>query len=343
MFRNIRKNKNTLLDYPAPRNTINKKNRHALLSFQELNQAHSDVKKIVSNQKLTSFEEKIWMAIQEVLVQIKNLDIVSCDLPTDEEESAAVVYATQQEVQKILEGEDAENSEEEEEKHIVSQSILDKILMASKKIQFYKGGNCQEKAFVGFDLLIKHFIKKNLSTITSAIPLSLEYFKDHFIVLVNDRFVVDPWLSFAFAYEKDRTEIYKVFEFEHSQLNSYFSIGPNWYCQEAIAIRENGRLKYDEMSTTSTYNLFQTLSENREIQSSESSLFASSLTMFSPPDLQNVYEGNAIYAYPIKDNNEETFMISPKAAIQNGDKSESGYDYGAIKEDRRNRNSYSPY
>jgi hypothetical protein len=356
----------------------NKENRHALIDFKTLNNANDQVKKIVSRQKLTEHEEKIWLSIQEVLLEVKKLNIVSCDLPTDDAQNAALVLLAQQEVYRIFGNkdydEDLDGLEEKEDKCInPKRSVLDKILNASKKIQNYKGGNCQEKAYVGFDFLIKDFIKKNLVTATRAIPLSLEYFLDHFVVLVNNRFVVDPWLNFAFAYGQNQAEIYQVFE--NSTLKSFFSIDANWQCSEAIETRKNGYLTYDEQSTFSTYQFFNEFKKDISILRRESeSVFASSLTIFSPqtPDSKSEFEelghttysvSNDIYltndAYAIV--NDENVDLSFSADLstatststesdntitsESNDESTSTYEYGAMNGNRRNSNrrNFSPY
>nr|WP_241480478.1 Ceg14 family Dot/Icm T4SS effector [Legionella norrlandica] len=139
--------------------------------------------------------------------------ICSCDLPSDSEKDAALVKTTQMVADEILED--------------PTLSWLEKVL----KIAIYSResgfGNCQEKAFFAFALMLNQ--AQNPDNLIRSLRLAT--FSNHFILIVNEQFLMDPWLNLAFPISTNnpQEEIRYVFK-GFGALIDYFSINENSQC-----------------------------------------------------------------------------------------------------------------
>lgn len=133
--------------------------------------------------------------------------LVSCDLPSDDEDDVALVKITHNFADKILSD--------------TNKSWLLKILEIALFSIKHGFGNCQEKAFFGFAAILLAMQKTDI-LITS---LRLPTFDNHFIVIVNERFLMDPWLNLAFPLNPENPDIALDYVFEgFGNLVDYFSI-----------------------------------------------------------------------------------------------------------------------
>ncbi|MCL9684998.1 Ceg14 family Dot/Icm T4SS effector [Legionella maioricensis] len=198
----------------------------------------------------SSFDQSAW----ELIFAINQLakSIRSCDLPSDCEDDSLLVKLTQNFADKTLNDND--------------KSWLQKILeiaLYTKKTGF---GNCQEKAFFAFSVLLLES-KKIFSPISS---LRLATFNNHFIVIVNEQFVMDPWLNIAFPLDSKapNKNIDIVFD-EFGKLVDYFSINEQGYCYtHKVTVGRTSQSdqcsESDKYSDKEMINCIQMLQKNRE-------------------------------------------------------------------------------
>ncbi|WP_298624622.1 Ceg14 family Dot/Icm T4SS effector [uncultured Legionella sp.] len=130
--------------------------------------------------------KKIWNMIQSYnkLAQ----DISSSDLPSDDQKNAILVKLTQDFTDITLIASD--------------KTWLDKILEISIHTKKTGFGNCQEKAFFGFAALVLESQQDNSLIHT----LRLATFDNHFIVIVNEAILMDPWLNLAFPVDTSNSK-----------------------------------------------------------------------------------------------------------------------------------------
>lgn len=180
-------------------------NKYSALDASSVIFLERSAKQLISDIPLHSSQLQLWHTLQAVNRLAQN--IYSCDLPSDNESDAPLVRITQDFADDMLERKD--------------KSWLGKILEIALFAKRKSFGNCQEKAFFGFACLLLAAQKTDIK-LTS---LRLAFFDNHFIVVVNEQFLMDPWLNIAFPlnpYDPDDT-IQNVFE-GFGELINYFSI-----------------------------------------------------------------------------------------------------------------------
>lgn len=237
-----------------------RKNKHALLTQTSVKVVQDAVNKIAQQTlpTLTEREQAIWKLIQDVITESMQID--SCDLPSDNADNEALVRLTHQASDFIM-----GNSTQHPVKdfHPDTSSMLEKIAKISEiAFKIYRAGNCQEKAFFGFIRLLKKLIESGLSTSEQAITLELAYFNNHFIFIVDNRFLVDPWLSTAFPF-RHFDDVMQVFS-GAGQLHPFFVIDKQWNCylqrsdnvDATLAFLEDPKDFFDRESTLYTFTFF---------------------------------------------------------------------------------------
>ena len=190
-------------------------NRYALLTESQVDKIKKRVAKIndLLLNDLTDEERKIW----DVLNQANALaqKICSSDLPSDAEATKDIVGVVQQEEERILADDKL--------------SWLEKIVKIVQFVVSLEAGNCQEKAYFGFLSMLHNLTKYGLTYEEKPVSLKLAYFDNHFVVIVADRFFMDPWLNLAFPLSPGKGEIREVFN-GFGELRDYFSIDSNNRC-----------------------------------------------------------------------------------------------------------------
>lgn len=217
-----------------------KSNRHALSSQQSVNATRSKAQQVSKNElnTLTEDELTIWNIIKSG--NILSQTIASCDLPTDEENNAVMVKLVQDLADEILA--DADKT--------WLRKIIDIALLAKN----HGFGNCQEKAFFGFAVMLYQLAIQN-----KLASLRLASFYNHFILIVNERFLMDPWLNFAFPLLN--TDIKKNIDFvfsNYGKLENYFSIDGYQNCI-AYKVTERAKSINDLASTADLTACFELL------------------------------------------------------------------------------------
>jgi hypothetical protein len=192
-------------------------------------------------------DQQIWQLMSAVLQEAKGIH--SCDLPTDSSDDVPLVYIVQKYADYVL-----GNSNETPVKNFDRDkaSPLEKILKVAALSQQYSGGNCQEKAFYGLYSLLHKLLTCGLMDAQKAIPLELAYYNNHFIVLVNNKFLLDPWLDFACPIDPSNVVLSQLFQ-GFGNLKRYFLIDANWYCY--FSGTATSSMQYDAKSTAYTYTL----------------------------------------------------------------------------------------
>lgn len=166
-------------------------------------------------------------------------DITSTDLPDDNVEDEALVLMVQNKANEIL---------AEEGKPWLLKII--EVAAFSKKMSF---GNCMEKAFFGFATMLYNLNKHAFDT--QAIPsLSLHYFNNHFVAIIDGKFFMDPWLDLAFPLsgKNDHSLIKKVFE-GFGEFTHYFTLNSDAYCYSGV-VTERAPTVLDRQSSYYTQN-----------------------------------------------------------------------------------------
>ena len=221
-----------------------KTNRYAALTSSDV----SDVRrKAFATKKQYEFSKND-LAIWDMIVALNRLaqDICSSDLPSDNEEDAVLVKLTQDSADDIL-----SNS------HISWLSKILEIALLTKKSGF---GNCQEKAFFGFAALVHESQKMNSLIHT----LRLATFKNHFIVVVNEQILMDPWLNLAFPLDAENLQKNIDYVFEgFGQLIDYFTFQANGDCVTHEVI-EGKMSELDTKSMADLPNCFNMLVQNQK-------------------------------------------------------------------------------
>jgi hypothetical protein len=186
-----------------------RQNKLAALSFHDVESVERKVDRITHRHQFDPQEKKVWGMIRAYneLAQ----EITSSDLPSDDADSALLVRLTQNFADKTLDNPD--------------KTWLDKILEISIHTKKTGFGNCQEKAFFGFAALVLESQKRD-SLINT---LRLATFNNHFIVIVNEEILMDPWLNLAFPLESGKNNIGYVFQ-GFGKLVDYFTFHSNGEC-----------------------------------------------------------------------------------------------------------------
>lgn len=236
-----------------------RQNPYALTDLKTVEKLH---KKASQGEKTLAFkkdslEEKIWLAMEEI--NKKTQAIKSCDLPNDDPHHSAIVLSVQQSYKVVFDGEKSEKYENN--KHLVDfdykkASVLEKIQKVAAISYQFRAGNCQEKAFYGFNALLSSLIEQKISTFSRAIPLKLAYFDNHFIIIIANQFLFDPWLGIAYSCDANKLlipQIENYFE-NFGKLKIYFEIDENWVCSHDIY--GTGNVKNDPISTQYTFTFF---------------------------------------------------------------------------------------
>lgn len=207
--------------------------------------------------KKDSLEEKLWLTMEEI--NNKSKAINSCDLPNDDPDYSSIVLSVQQYYEVIFDGKQLEKYKNN--KHLIDfdynkASVLEKIQKVAAISYHFRAGNCQEKAFYGFNALLSSLIEKKISTFSQAVPLKLAYFNNHFTVIVANQFLFDPWLSIAYSCNTNKPLIPQIENFYETfgDLKVYFEIDENWTCSHDIA--GTGNIKNDAISTQYTFTFF---------------------------------------------------------------------------------------
>lgn len=186
-----------------------RQNKLAALSFHDVESVERKVDRITRRHQFDPQEKKVWDMIRAYneLAQ----EITSSDLPSDDADSALLVRLTQNFADKTLDNPD--------------KTWLDKILEISIHTKKTGFGNCQEKAFFGFAALVLESQKRD-SLINT---LRLATFNNHFIVIVNEKVLMDPWLNLAFPLENGKNNIGYVFQ-GFGKLVDYFTFHSSGKC-----------------------------------------------------------------------------------------------------------------
>lgn len=167
-----------------------KTNRLAALSQHTVNKLRKQASCLVKKQErcLTGIDKRTWNLVKKANELAQHIQ--SVDLPEDDQINETMVYTVQQECNEILKDN--------------SKSRLKRIFDIALHSKTKGYGNCQEKAFYAFALMMfflneQESLQANSSnTYTDAVSLKLAYFDNHFIVIVDERFFLDPWLNMAF-------------------------------------------------------------------------------------------------------------------------------------------------
>lgn len=186
-----------------------RQNKLAALSFHDVESVERKVARITRRYQFEPQEKKIW----DMILAYNELaqEITSSDLPSDESDSAILVRLTQNFADKTLDD--------------PNKTWLDKILEISIHTKKTGFGNCQEKAFFGFAALVLESQQRD-SLINT---LRLATFNNHFIVIVNEEVLMDPWLNLAFPLDNDQKNIGYVFK-GFGKLVDYFTFYSNGKC-----------------------------------------------------------------------------------------------------------------
>ncbi|AMP88454.1 Ceg14 family Dot/Icm T4SS effector [Legionella pneumophila] len=205
-----------------------KPNQYAALTHSQVQEVKAKVRTVNDKFHLNAEEKKLWELI--LLGNQLAQNISSCDLPTDNEDDASLVKLTQIFADETLERTDL--------------TWLNKILKIALYSRGSGFGNCQEKAFFVFALLL-HQAQKPESLIHS---LRLATFNNHFILIVNEQFLMDPWLNLAFPLSKGNQQLEIGYVFEgFGRLVNYFSINQEGQCF-THAVRVGGTTERDSSS-----------------------------------------------------------------------------------------------
>lgn len=193
---------------------------------------------------LNAEERKVWEQI--LLGNQLAQNISSCDLPTDNEDDASLVKITHIFADETLERTDL--------------TWLNKILKIALYSRGSGFGNCHEKAFFAFALLL-HQAQKPESLIHS---LRLATFNNHFILIVNEQFLMDPWLNLAFPLSKGKQSLEIGYVFEgFGRLVNYFSINQEGQCF-THTVREGGTTESDLPSEKDMPNCINSLLNHKD-------------------------------------------------------------------------------
>ncbi|KTD52846.1 Ceg14 family Dot/Icm T4SS effector [Legionella quateirensis] len=221
-----------------------KANRYAALTNSDVAEVR---KKALATKKQYDFSTND-IAVWDIIVALNQLaqDICSSDLPTDNEEDAVLVKLTQDSADNILNNQNI--------------SWLRKILEIAILTKQSGFGNCQEKAFFGFAALVLESQKVNSLIHT----LRLATFKNHFIVIVNEQILMDPWLNLAFPLDAENLEQNIDYVFAgFGQLIDYFTFQANGNCVTHEVIE--GKLSnLDTKSMTDMPNCYNLLVQNQK-------------------------------------------------------------------------------
>ncbi|HAT7073182.1 TPA: type IV secretion protein Dot [Legionella pneumophila] len=221
-----------------------KPNQYAALTHSQVQEVKAKARTVNDKFHLNAEEKKLWELI--LLGNQLAQNISSCDLPTDNEDDASLVKLTQIFADETLERTDL--------------TWLNKILKIALHSRVCGFGNCQEKAFFAFALLL-HQAQKPESLIHS---LRLGTFNNHFILIVNEQFLMDPWLNLAFPLSKGNQQLEIGYVFERfGRLVNYFSINQQGQCF-THAVREGGTRKRDPSSEKDMANCIHSLLDHRD-------------------------------------------------------------------------------
>lgn len=221
-----------------------KPNQYAALTHSQVQEVKAKARTVNDKFHLNAEEKKLWELI--LLGNQLAQNISSCDLPTDNEDDASLVKLTQIFADETLERTDL--------------TWLNKILKIALYSRGSGFGNCQEKAFFAFALLL-HQAQKPESLIHS---LRLATFNNHFILIVNEQFLMDPWLNLAFPLSKGNQQLEIGYVFEgFGRLVNYFSINQEGQCF-THAVREGDTTERDLSSEKDMANCIHSLLDHRD-------------------------------------------------------------------------------
>lgn len=221
-----------------------KPNQHAALTHAQVQEVKAKAHTVNGKFHLNAEEKKLWELI--LLGNQLAQDISSCDLPTDNEEDASLIKLTQIFADETLERTDL--------------TWLNKILKIALYSRESGFGNCQEKAFFAFALML-HLAQKSGDLIHT---LRLATFNNHFILIVNERFLMDPWLNLAFPLSKGNQQLEIAYVFEgFGPLVNYFSINPEGQCFTHV-VRVGGTTERDPSSEKDMPNCIHSLHSHRD-------------------------------------------------------------------------------
>ncbi|KTD79410.1 Ceg14 family Dot/Icm T4SS effector [Legionella waltersii] len=180
-------------------------NKFAALEEQEAINVKTKAKSVTERFELNTEQQTVW---ELIIDGIKLTDTIqSCDLPSDDPLSSTMVKMVQVRADEILSD--------------TKKSWLFKILEIAIHAKQMSFGNCQEKAFFAFAYMFNQLTKQNDLIHT----LRLATFNNHFILIVNEEFVMDPWLSSAFPFDPQNSMLTINFVFEgFGNLINYFSV-----------------------------------------------------------------------------------------------------------------------
>jgi hypothetical protein len=204
-FGKLRSNQNNTGQAKDIPDLPSKPNKYRAIESSDVDRLERSAKQLTMNTPLHSSELKLWHALKSANALAQKIH--SCDLPSDRESDAALVKITHKFADELLQRGD--------------KSWLRKILEIALYAKNSSFGNCQEKAFFGFACLLLANLKSDIK-LTS---LRLAFFDNHFIVVVNERFLMDPWLNIAFPLDPQNPDknLHIVFD-GFGELINYFSI-----------------------------------------------------------------------------------------------------------------------
>lgn len=245
------------------------RNKFAALTRRSMKNIHLKAKQAIHSVKITSSQQIVWTLILNGLKVAKS--IKSCDLPTDKPSDSALVKTVQLHADEIL------NSD----KIPWLRKILE-IAIDCKSIGY---GNCQEKAFFAFAYMLKISASKE----NGIHSLRLASFLNHFILIVNEEFLMDPWLNLAFPItQKNISEIVDYVFDGFGELIDYYTINSEGACY-THEVREGQESSRDVASEKELPACMKWLESQREhfLTETEKSLFNNVLSQSAKQDSLN--------------------------------------------------------
>lgn len=231
-------------------------NRHAQISAAGVKKVTSKANLVCEQEclGLDEAEKKIWTLIQAA--NELSSKISSGDLPDDHPDNTVIVHMVQQEADKILNDHN-------------TRSWLQKIIDVALYSKNFSAGNCQEKAFFGFAFMLHNMVRQGIQFES----LYLSYFKNHFVVIINNRFLLDPWLNLAFPLDKQDPMKHIKYVFSgFGTLTDFYSINLQQgtrYCYGHMLREDSVGTQYDAWSTQMLPDCLEKLASSQVFQAAE--------------------------------------------------------------------------
>lgn len=217
----------------------------AAMSKEQVKKIYTEALKLKPGTEVSPELAAILILIEKV--NAKTQAIQSCDSPFDTKphETAALVMVVQRYSSVIMN--DRERIKE------MSKSTYDSIVKQLQKEKFdlenatqferiqkvaeisfrHKSGNCMEKSLYAFCELLDELTKLSINTPHKSIVLELNYFHNHYVLMVNHNIVMDPWLNLYFMF-KNESDILKVYQ-GFGDPFPFFTIDHQWLCSKNLS------------------------------------------------------------------------------------------------------------